>query len=64
MVKELVERYKISRGNSLLGVGCGTGKHLQHLTGKFDLGRFEVVRVDITRIRGDLSVLDEMSLAP
>ena len=36
VVKELVERYKTSQGNSLLDVGCGTGKHLQYLTGTFD----------------------------
>jgi ubiquinone/menaquinone biosynthesis C-methylase UbiE len=36
IVKELVERYKTSQGNTLLDVGCGTGKHLQYLTGKFD----------------------------
>jgi len=36
IVKELIERYKTSPGNSLLDVGCGTGKHLQYLTDKFD----------------------------
>ena len=36
VVKELVERYKTSQGNSLLDVGCGTAKHLQYLTDKFD----------------------------
>jgi ubiquinone/menaquinone biosynthesis C-methylase UbiE len=36
VVKELVERCKTSQGSSLLDVWCGTGKHLQYLTGKFD----------------------------
>jgi len=36
IVKELVGRYKTSLGNSLLDVGCGTGKHLRHLTSEFD----------------------------
>lgn len=36
IVRELVARYKTSQGNSLLDVGCGTGKHLQHLVNKFD----------------------------
>ncbi len=36
VVRGLAELYKASPGNSLLDVGCGTGKHLQHLAGKFD----------------------------
>lgn len=36
IIRELVARYKTSQGNSLLDVGCGTGKHLQHLVNKFD----------------------------
>ncbi|MBI1729698.1 class I SAM-dependent methyltransferase [Candidatus Acetothermia bacterium] len=30
-VRELIEQYKRSSGNSLLDVACGTGKHLTHL---------------------------------
>lgn len=33
---QLIERYKRSPGNSLLDVGCGTGKHIKHLAGRFD----------------------------
>ena len=35
-ITELVRRYKTSEGNSLLDVGCGTGKHIQRLAGEFD----------------------------
>lgn len=33
---QLIKRYKQSPGNSLLDVGCGTGKHIQSLRKKFD----------------------------
>ena len=36
VVTELIWRYKASAGNSLLDVGCGTGKHIQRLTALFD----------------------------
>lgn len=32
----LINRYKRSDGRSLLDVGCGTGKHIERLKGKFD----------------------------
>ena len=31
-----IERYKRSQGKSLLDVGCGTGKHVEHLKSGFD----------------------------
>ncbi|MDG7016725.1 MAG: class I SAM-dependent methyltransferase [Nitrososphaerota archaeon] len=36
VVRQLVRRYKRSRGRALLDVGCGTGKHLEALAGNFD----------------------------
>ncbi len=35
-LSRLIRQYKVSAGNSLLDVGCGTGKHIQHLRRKFD----------------------------
>ena len=35
IIEQLIARYKITAGNTLLDVGCGTGKHLQHLSGRF-----------------------------
>ncbi len=32
---KIIQRYKASGGNSLLDVGCGTGKHVERLAGKF-----------------------------
>lgn len=43
-LSQLIGRYKLSSGNSLLDVGCGTGKHIQHLRKKFDC-----VGMDISR---------------
>ena len=34
-IKKLIKKYKISDGNKLLDVGCGTGKHLDYLRDKF-----------------------------
>ena len=68
IVKELVEQYKTSQGNSLLDVGCGTGKHLQYLTKKFDCvgmdaseKMLEQARRNVTGIRfvqGDMVKFD------
>ena len=41
---QLIRRYKLSSGNSLLDVGCGTGRHILHLRKKFDC-----VGMDISR---------------
>jgi ubiquinone/menaquinone biosynthesis C-methylase UbiE len=35
IIEQLIDRYKVTNGNALLDVGCGTGKHLQHLSRKF-----------------------------
>jgi ubiquinone/menaquinone biosynthesis C-methylase UbiE len=32
----LIQRYKASAGSALLDVGCGTGKHIEQLRGRFD----------------------------
>ncbi|MFX1374204.1 MAG: class I SAM-dependent DNA methyltransferase [Promethearchaeota archaeon] len=29
-INKLIKKYKLSEGNKLLDVGCGTGKHLQY----------------------------------
>jgi SAM-dependent methyltransferase len=34
-IKRLVTRYKRSSGNTLLDIGCGTGKHIQYLQENF-----------------------------
>ncbi len=34
-ILKIIRRYKTSDGNSLLDVGCGTGKHVERLAGKF-----------------------------
>lgn len=34
-IKKLIKRYKKSRGNELLEVACGTGKHLEYLKKNF-----------------------------
>lgn len=34
-IKQLIEKYKISVGNNLLDVGCGTGKHLEYFKDDF-----------------------------
>jgi SAM-dependent methyltransferase len=35
-LKDIIRRYKLTQGNSLLDVGCGTGKHIQELRDEFD----------------------------
>lgn len=42
-VKEIIEKYKLSNGNSLLDFACGTGKHLNYLK-----RNFEVLGTDIS----------------
>jgi SAM-dependent methyltransferase len=36
VLKRVISRYKVSRGKTLLDVGCGTGRHLMHFVGDFD----------------------------
>jgi ubiquinone/menaquinone biosynthesis C-methylase UbiE len=68
IIQELVARYKTSPGNSLLDVGCGTGRHLQHLTGKFDCVGMDVSKKmleqarrnvkDVELVQGDMVDFD------
>src|ERR1017187_5990880 len=34
-IRRLIAKYKRSKGNDLLEVACGTGRHIQHLKDKF-----------------------------
>lgn len=34
-IRKLIREHKVSKGNDLLDVGCGTGKHVQCLCGNF-----------------------------
>jgi ubiquinone/menaquinone biosynthesis C-methylase UbiE len=36
ILKRIISKYAISRGKTLLDVGCGTGKHLMYLASDFD----------------------------
>lgn len=36
-IKSLIRKYKKSKGNDLLEVACGTGKHIQHLKDSFSI---------------------------
>ena len=54
IIQELVARYKTSRGNSLLDVGCGTGKHLQRLAGRFDCVGMDVSEKMLEQARRNL----------
>ncbi|MDG6901065.1 MAG: class I SAM-dependent methyltransferase [Nitrososphaerota archaeon] len=35
-IERLIQKHKKSAGKALLDVGCGTGKHIQHLRHRFD----------------------------
>ncbi len=37
MIKRLISKYKKSKGNDLLEVACGTGKHIQYLKDNFSV---------------------------
>jgi len=54
ILEGLIGRYKTSPGNSLLDVGCGTGKHLQHLTGRFDCVGMDVSEKMLEQARSNL----------
>lgn len=41
-IAKLINKYKISEGNKLLDLGCGTAKHLQYLT------KYECTGVDLS----------------
>lgn len=41
-LETLVRRYKTSKGNRLLDVACGTGGHIPHLLGRFDVEGLDV----------------------
>lgn len=44
VISELVERYKRSPGRALLDVGCGTGRHIEHLCERFECEGLDIDR--------------------
>lgn len=44
VICELVDRYKRSPGRRLLDVGCGTGRHLEHLHDRFECEGLDIDR--------------------
>ncbi|MGH7738141.1 MAG: class I SAM-dependent DNA methyltransferase [Candidatus Tyrphobacter sp.] len=44
VIGELVDRYKRSAGRRLLDAGCGTGRHLEHLSRRFDCEGLDIDR--------------------
>ena len=68
VVRQLIGRYKQSRGRALLDVGCGTGKHLEALAGNFDcvgvdssgdmLGLAMQNVAGVEFVRGDMETFD------
>lgn len=44
LIGDLIERYRRSPGRALLDVGCGTGRHLEHLRQRFDCEGLDIDR--------------------
>jgi ubiquinone/menaquinone biosynthesis C-methylase UbiE len=67
-IKEIIDKYKVSKGNKLLDIGCGTGKHLAYLKNDYfcigtdinvemlDIARKNVKGVDF--IQADMITMD------
>ena len=51
---KLIERYKKSSGNSLLDVGCGTGKHIERLAKEFDCVGMDMSEPMLERARASV----------
>ena len=67
-LEQLIREYKLSSGNQLLDVACGTGKHLEYLKDKYECvgidvnsGMLEVARKrlpKVTFIQADMVAFD------
>ncbi len=67
-VKRLISKYKKSKGNDLLEVACGTGKHIQYLKDDFkilatdmNIGMLKVARKNIKGVtfrQADMTTLN------
>jgi len=67
-IRELISEYKKSNGKELLDVGCGTGKHLEHLEDNFSCTGIDISKemLDVARsnvkevkfIQADMITLD------
>jgi len=51
---QLIKRYKKSSGNSLLDVGCGTGKHVERLAKEFECVGMDVSESMLERARANV----------
>lgn len=50
-LETIIAANSVSRGNMLLDVACGTGKHLQYLAEKFSVTGFDIENSQIERAR-------------
>lgn len=57
-VVQLVQRYKRSRGNSLLDVACGTGRHLSYLKDRFDCVGLDVSEEMLQQARKNVKEIE------
>jgi ubiquinone/menaquinone biosynthesis C-methylase UbiE len=54
IVVRLIESHKRSQGNTLLDVGCGTGKHVAHLKTRFDCVGMDINEAMLEQARRDV----------
>ncbi|NHJ46384.1 MAG: class I SAM-dependent methyltransferase [Asgard group archaeon] len=64
-IKKIVSKYKKSKGNKLLDIGCGTGGHLQHLVKDFkctglDLNK-DILKIALEKVPQISTVQSDMS---
>ncbi len=65
ILASLIQRYKTSAGSDLLDVGCGTGKHIAQLRGRFDCVGMDaseaMLHVAKRNVRGVEFILGDMT---